>query len=158
MQWVSEATGKDHMKAQLDRESNRRPTRSRPVMHSDCPSAVLGMAAAERLAATLDRTVTALESLLIAMDRGEFHDVKCLAKTLINDLGFEEFMLRERLARFQPWHVPGLGSTDMRDLAADGLPICQTPRLPKVASLNREVGGSAARRVGEPALDSRLTP
>jgi hypothetical protein len=85
------------------------------------------MKAAERLVATLDRAVTALESLLIAVDRGEIQDVKCLAETLINDLGFEGFMLRERLAQFQGSNAPGLGSTDTTTFNAAGLPIPQTP-------------------------------
>lgn len=125
-------------------------------MHSDCRSAVLGTSAAERLAATLDRSVTALESLLIAMDRGEFQDVKCLAKTLINDLGLEGFMLREPL-RFQRWHATNRGSTDLRTFDPDGPPISQTPHLHKEDSLKCEPEDSVAQQAGVPVLRSMPT-
>lgn len=71
-----------------------------PAIHTDLPPALLSTKAAERLASTLDRTVTALESLLIATDHQRLQDVKCLAKILIDDLRTQSHVLRERLERF----------------------------------------------------------
>jgi hypothetical protein len=87
---------------------------SEPLRHADIPACtgpkivvpvekktVLTTRAAERLAATLDRTVDGLGTLLLANRLGRYQDVRCLAHALIYALQSEACIIREQLERLQ---------------------------------------------------------